>query len=328
MGGSPATAAVRLIEMCQAVGRRVPWWTQGPGSNISSKVDGALLVKATGVRLRDVGPPPSLASLELAPLQRRLQTLAAKGPVDADAADADYRAALRECGLAETHPLAAHASGRPSMETGMHASLPGRDVLHLHALCAIALANEKVEHRGAAAALARNHGLTIAFVPPTVPGWPLCAEIMRAPQSDALLLQNHGLVLQGDGPLLLQKWTALEEEWLTKGPAHFASFSHDDAMAGDFLWRSAPLRPLLPDMAVFWQQLQAITRAAPPPSSSARQLCPSVDDHEIDARELWAAAVALETMAPDLPPLPADHVARVQTLPQEQERVRAIEERR
>lgn len=49
-------SARALADLCRAAGRRVPQWTQGTGGNISVKdEDGALWIKASGLRLDQVG---------------------------------------------------------------------------------------------------------------------------------------------------------------------------------------------------------------------------------------------------------------------------------
>src|SRR5690349_21667092 len=79
----------------------------GPGGNVSVKDDEALWIKASGVRLRDVGAPRGHARVARALVERALAGDAT--------ADAEMFA----------------ASPRPSLETYFHAA-PARVVAHTH----------------------------------------------------------------------------------------------------------------------------------------------------------------------------------------------------
>jgi rhamnose utilization protein RhaD (predicted bifunctional aldolase and dehydrogenase) len=145
---------------------------QGAGGNTSIKHDGVLWVKASGAWLseaekRDIFVPVDLPGA-LCALEKGIETM----PV------ADPRATLR-----------------PSIETSLHALLPHRVVLHVHAVNAIAWAAcVGVEDEMAR----RLEGLAWAQVPYRRPGLALrraVAEATAQEKPDVLILGNHGLLV-------------------------------------------------------------------------------------------------------------------------------------
>jgi rhamnose utilization protein RhaD (predicted bifunctional aldolase and dehydrogenase) len=85
---------------------------------------------------------------------------------------------------------------RPSIETTLHAVLPHPVVVHVHCVETIAWACRADAPTAIAPLLA---GLRWCFVPYVRPGAPLTREILRriAPDTDVLVLGNHGLVAGG-----------------------------------------------------------------------------------------------------------------------------------
>ena len=141
-------------------------WVQGPGGNVSVKTDGTLLVKASGVRLRDVGSAKGHTKVPLADA-----TAALGGDKDADAR-------VFAC------------APRPSLETYFHA-LPARAIAHTHALGVLLYAC--AAYRGA-----RPDGVT-AQVPYARPGHGLAVAVRDVYQKDveeqAIILLSHGIIV-------------------------------------------------------------------------------------------------------------------------------------
>ena len=153
-----------------------PLLVQGPGGNTSIKLGGVLHVKASGLWLAraTVG---SFVALELGAVRGRL-------------AGAE--------GEPELGDLVVGCAGmRPSIETGMHAVMPHRVVVHTHSVNAIA----HLVRRDAAAALGPLlAGVRWCFVPYARPGMPLLRAIEAAGGvgADVLMLGNHGVVVGAD----------------------------------------------------------------------------------------------------------------------------------
>lgn len=145
---------------------------QGAGGNTSIKQDGVLWVKASGAWLSEAGKRDIFVPVDLPGALHALEQGTEKMPV------ADPRATLR-----------------PSIETSLHALLPHRVVLHVHAVNAIAWAC----CIGVETELAqRLQGLAWARVPYCRPGLPLSrlvAEVAAQRKPDVLILGNHGLLV-------------------------------------------------------------------------------------------------------------------------------------
>ncbi len=166
-----------LLRYAEAIGAD-PSLVQAAGGNVSLKRDGVLWVKASGTWLahamrRDIFVPVRLPEL-----------LAA---MHADAAE-------------DTSPfviVGQNPSGlRPSIETTLHGVLPHPVVVHVHCVETIAWACRADAPAALAPLLA---GLRWAFIPYVRPGAPLTRAILDviAPDTDVLVLGNHGLVAGG-----------------------------------------------------------------------------------------------------------------------------------
>lgn len=159
-----------LLELAGRVGRN-PLLTQASTGNISQKLDGALWIKASGKWLADATRGKILIPLDLAGVQTSIR---------------------QNIDPAELYPNA-------SIETAMHVTLPHPVVLHVHSINTIAWA---VREDAASQLEARLNGLRWQWIPYVASGLPLAREIARAlsarPDTDVLVLGNHGLVLGGE----------------------------------------------------------------------------------------------------------------------------------
>jgi rhamnose utilization protein RhaD (predicted bifunctional aldolase and dehydrogenase) len=107
-------------------------------------------------------------------------------------------------------PAARYANA--SIETAMHVTLPHRVVLHVHSVNTIAWA---VREDAPAQLKARLDGLRWQWIPYVPSGLPLAREIERVlsahPDTDVLVLGNHGLVLGAkDCPAIEDLLSAVE----------------------------------------------------------------------------------------------------------------------
>ncbi|MDR1736709.1 MAG: class II aldolase/adducin family protein [Oscillospiraceae bacterium] len=155
-----------LARMSQTVGKRVDY-IQGGGGNTSVKLDGGLIaVKASGLKLRQVTEAHGFAVVERDTLK-------------------DVTA---EQGFT---PL------RPSVETGLHALLEGRFVLHTHPV----YANAVLCSKGGALRLPDiMRGIEYITVPYRNPGSELLASVKERlrPGVRAILMENHGVAVTAD----------------------------------------------------------------------------------------------------------------------------------
>ncbi len=169
-----------LLRYSAAIGGD-PSLVQGAGGNVSLKHGDLLWVKASGTWLADAEAQPIMVPVRLPPL------LAA---IRADDAAAMENAAQFVAMELDTVGL------RPSIETTMHALLPHPVAVHVHCVETIAWACRRDAEAVLAPLLA---GLRWAFIPYLRPGAPLARAILRrlAPNTDVLVLGNHGLVVGG-----------------------------------------------------------------------------------------------------------------------------------
>jgi rhamnose utilization protein RhaD (predicted bifunctional aldolase and dehydrogenase) len=163
-----------LKEVSARVGRDMTL-VQGAGGNTSVKEGDVLWVKASGAWLSEAETREIFVPVDLPGALRALGQGIEKMPV------ADPAAKLR-----------------PSIETSLHALLPHRVVLHVHAVNTIAWAacvgvDEEIARRLV--------GLSWARVPYRRPGLPLSqvvAETLAQRKPDVLILGNHGLLVGAD----------------------------------------------------------------------------------------------------------------------------------
>lgn len=203
----------RFLAMSVAVGSD-PELVQGAGGNSSLKHDDVLWVKASGKWLSDAADEDIFVPVALG----AARAIAVSGKDDFSAA------ALGDRKL------------RPSIETGLHALLPHRVVLHVHSINVLCHA---VVEAGESAVRARLDGVRWHWVPYARPGGPLTLAIASVMDIDsdepvALILGNHGLIVAADTVEGVQRLLAAVESALQRssrpmpsgaGPAQAANLA-------------------------------------------------------------------------------------------------------
>ena len=199
-----------LLELAGRVGRD-PLLTQASTGNISLKLDGALWIKASGKWLADASSGRILIPLDLAGVHNTI---------------------WQNIDPAELYSNA-------SIETAMHVTMPHPVVLHVHSVNTIAWA---VRSDAAVQLKSRLDGLRWQWIPYVASGLPLAREIEKVlaanPDTDVLILGNHGLVLGGKD---CQATEALLNEVerrlaIPARPAHPADYSVLADLASDAAW--------------------------------------------------------------------------------------------
>jgi len=153
-----------------------PLLVQATNGNTSIKLEGILWIKASGQRLAHAMKEEMFVPLELAEVKKSIQ----------NDREITSRYALRD-------------ELRPSIETAMHAVLRHHVVIHVHSINAIAWS---IRLDGPNQLRERLDGLHWQWIPYAASGIPLAREIENAvaaaPETDVLILGNHGLVVCGD----------------------------------------------------------------------------------------------------------------------------------
>jgi rhamnose utilization protein RhaD (predicted bifunctional aldolase and dehydrogenase) len=197
-----------LLELAARVGRD-PLLTQASTGNISLKLDGALWIKASGKWLADASGGKILIPLDLAGVLESIR---------------------QNLDPAERYPNA-------SIETAMHVTMPHRVVLHVHSVNTIAWA---VRENAAIELESRLDGLRWQWIPYVASGIPLAREIERVlsahPDTDVLVLGNHGLVVGGKDCPSTEDLLADVERRLAVRPREAGSVDYDllSEFAGDW----------------------------------------------------------------------------------------------
>jgi len=177
--------APRLLARAALAAGSRPDLTQGGGGNVSVKLNSErMLVKASGVRLKDVTPAGGYALVNYGNISRRI----ASGP-GGEKEFADY---IR----AQALPVKGIETAKPSIETGFH-SLLNTAVVHTHSVYANILNMSAEGH-----VLGRELFPAAEFIPYRSPGPQLCAAInerARVSGPQVFFLANHGLAVAHAG---------------------------------------------------------------------------------------------------------------------------------
>jgi rhamnose utilization protein RhaD (predicted bifunctional aldolase and dehydrogenase) len=170
------TTAEHLKEYCAQIGAD-PLLVQGAGGNASWKDGDTLWIKASGTWLaesttRDIFVPVDLAHL---------------------------RQAIAQKDFSATPKVLGNSNLRPSIETFLHALMPQRVVVHLHAIEVLAhLVHDNFQ---ADFQSLLDESIPWAVVEYCKPGAALAAEInavlIQKPTAKVIFLKNHGFVIGG-----------------------------------------------------------------------------------------------------------------------------------
>ena len=168
------TELTSLLDLSARVGGN-PLLVQASNGNTSIKLDGTLWIKASGKWLARATEEDMFVALELAEVKESVRN-------DGEGASRNSK----------------KASKSPSIEMPMHAVLRHRVVVHVHSINAIAWA---IRMDGPDQLKERLAGLQWRWIPYTASGVPLAREIEKAvadaPETNVLILGNHGLVVCG-----------------------------------------------------------------------------------------------------------------------------------
>ena len=189
----PGTLAA-LVELSRSFGSD-PEMVLAGGGNTSAKVDGHLLVKASGVGLSQI-EAENFVDLDRAALQKLLES---DLPTSRAEREAEFKQALLAARLSPS-------TQRPSVESVLHHLMPGKFVVHLHAT----VVNQFACSRGGRALVEQHLGQDVVWVALVDPGFILAKSLqeeLRAfrartgkERPRAVIMQNHGVVFGGETP--------------------------------------------------------------------------------------------------------------------------------
>jgi rhamnose utilization protein RhaD (predicted bifunctional aldolase and dehydrogenase) len=167
-----------ISEMCADLGKE-PLLVQGAGGNVSWKEGGALWIKGSGTWLANALDENIFVPVHLEELQKAL-------------ASEDFDAKPQTIG---------EQTLRPSIETILHALMPQKVVVHLHAIHALSHLVRK-DCQPSINAICQKAGIKSAFVSYHKPGPQLAKAIHQAlaekTEASVIFLKNHGIVIGGN----------------------------------------------------------------------------------------------------------------------------------
>src|SRR5258705_7065454 len=176
-----------------------PLLVQASNGNTSIKLDGILWIKASGKWLAHAMQEEMFVPLKLAEVEQSIRN--------------DMEVAAR---------YIPNDGLRPSIETAMHAVLRHHVVLHVHSVNAIAWA---IRLDGPDRLTERLSGLHWQWIPYAASGIPPAREIEKVvtcrPETDVLILGNHGLVVGGPDCRTAEKLLCEVERRLAIYPPRF-----------------------------------------------------------------------------------------------------------
>jgi len=176
-----------LVDLCRHLGKDL-FLVQAGGGNISVKTGkDSMIIKASGVRLSDVGARRGWAEADAKGLREGLRKIA--DLASPAGRDRTYAKLLTRVGKTP--------GWRVSMESGFHALLPDRVVAHVHSLAGVLLGflPEAAVRKKITNAL--GCAIDVYLVPVCVPGADLTLRMRgrkRADRPCLWILKNHGIV--------------------------------------------------------------------------------------------------------------------------------------
>ena len=225
MSTTTGTEIASLLEVSARLGADQLLVQAGTG-NTSLKSDGVLWIKASGTWLAHATIDEIFLPVNLAETRRRIQ---------------DGNNPAGQTAIVNGKTLGT------SVETAMHAVLPHRVVLHVHSVNTIAWA---VRRDGPEQLATLFRGLHWKWIPYVSSGIPLAravqAAIQESPETDILVLANHGLVVCGENCAAAEALLREVEKRVAITPRrsqepHWAELSR---LADSGIWRVPPSMPI------------------------------------------------------------------------------------
>lgn len=194
------TLKASVINYCSTIGKD-PLLVQGAGGNVSWKEGNTLWIKASGTWLAEAAEKDIFVPVDLPNL----------------------RAAIEHEDFSVTPRVRGESALRPSIETLLHALMPHRVVVHLHAIEILAhLVRNNCQTDFQSLLDAAVSWVLVAY---KKPGAELAEAVNLALQTmknaDVVFLQNHGVVIGGDNIEEIDQLLKIMTEALCTSPRNF-----------------------------------------------------------------------------------------------------------
>lgn len=154
---------------------------QGPGGNTSIKVRDLLYVKASGTLLKNISKTFGISCCKF---------MLVKQSLTSSHNERKFLQVINESVVKDK------SFGQPSMETGFHAAISSKYVIHLHSIYPNVISSAKFGNRLLKKILVGTPFLSIDY---TNPGFTLAKKLSRKKKLPPLIiLRNHGIIVHGD----------------------------------------------------------------------------------------------------------------------------------
>jgi rhamnose utilization protein RhaD (predicted bifunctional aldolase and dehydrogenase) len=178
---------------------------QAGGGNASLKAEGLMRVTASGMRLRDIGGVVDFVPVETG-MVRSILDDGSVGSLPGAKRDA-------EAGRRLLLAIKGEMDRRPSVETFLHAIMPGRLVAHLHPVHINAMTCS--ENGREVASVLFDNG-EFVWLPYKLPGFSVGRALLneveahikdysRAPGPGMVFMENHGIIVSGEDASLVEQ---------------------------------------------------------------------------------------------------------------------------
>ncbi len=289
-----------VIEICSDIAKRGYLWVQGAGGNVSVKKGNQLWIKPSGFRLDEIFSESDLACVDLEKIKSGLRELKTN-PIEETYAEL----------LIKSQILSAH---RPSMETGFHALLPELYVAHFHSLVSVLMVQEFRKNEAAFLhwydSYWKSYMGELVILPLVMPGLLLSLQLDGTQPRQVILLENHGVILQGSTEIDLKQFSKMEKDFCLQLDYKKALPFLEQTAEPNLL---APLRFYFPDFAIVFDKL------FPHLEEVGGEYRPKTTMNT-SYLEIWRAHCFLVEVSRNLPELPQDFVDQLVTLPTEKYR--------
>jgi hypothetical protein len=158
----------------------------------------------------------------------------------------------------------------------------------------------------------------ICFLEPVRPGWELAKAIAEHPEATAVVLENHGVVLNTDDESILEKWNLFERQFCEKFNLHFPEMASDLQAK---LETPTPIKVYFPDTAVFYDRLLLALEE----KKNGFIFNSESSKSDPNLAELWLATTILYNVCPGLSEVPASIRNSIASLPVEKNRLKSID---
>ena len=265
-------------------------WVQGPGGNFSFKENNKLFIKPSGKRIEDIHSWGDLAVLDYPKFLCSILEVI-QGNENSEQA---YSSCIEKYSLPKK---------RASMESGFHAILPHKNIIHLHSVAILLL----VELHGNYPDKINKWVSSIIpykfiFIPKVLPGYKLTKYLGNCQAYEWFFLKNHGIILASDQDIILEEFMEFEEKFLKDFSFEilYKIFSTHNLRA-EISRKPTPWKVYFPDTAVFATSLRAALKIVAPPEDACYDIIHNADTHSNkDLLELWQATAILYHSNPSL----------------------------